>query len=71
MTATAHAMIVHAGAVNRDHVHIPVSPAQFVSVARRAISEGAQFTQIAERIRDLHCAIVETHWRSANATLSA
>ena len=51
-TAIAHEMVIHAGSVNRDHVHILVSIPPSLSVSRGAISEGSQLTQAAERVRD-------------------
>ena len=48
-TARAHEMVIHAGSVNRDHVHLLVSiPPSLVGIARGAISEGTQFAQAAE-----------------------
>ena len=44
-TAAAHEMVIHAGSVNRDHVHLLLSvPTQPVSVSICAISKGAEFT---------------------------
>src|SRR5262245_17478655 len=53
-TARAHEMVVHAGSINRDHVHyVFVHSTQSVGVARGAIPEGAKFPQAAGRIRQL------------------
>ena len=52
-TARAHEMVVHAGSINRDHVHMLLSIPQLVGVARGAIPEGAKFPQAAGRIRQL------------------
>ena len=39
-TARAHEMVIHAGSINRDHVHLLVST-EPVCVAGRPISKGA------------------------------
>ncbi|MDX8535860.1 transposase [Mesorhizobium sp. VK25A] len=41
-TAQAHEMVVHAGSINRDHVHMLVSIPPSLSVSRGATFEGAQ-----------------------------
>jgi hypothetical protein len=52
-TARAHEMVVHAGSIkSRPRAHAVVDPAQPVGVACRAIPEGAQFAQAAERVRE-------------------
>jgi putative transposase len=52
-TARAREMVIHAGSVNRDHVHVLVSIPPSLSVSRAvqylsAISEETQFAQAAE-----------------------
>ena len=44
-TAMAHEMVIHAGSVNRDHVHMLLSIPPSLSVSRAVqLSEGAEFT---------------------------
>src|SRR6185437_3009410 len=51
-TARAHEMMIHAGAVNRDHVHMLLSIPPSLSVSRAVQHlKGEEFTQAAERIR--------------------
>src|SRR5580693_3875916 len=50
-TARAHEMVIHAGAINRDHVHMLLSIPPSLSVSSGAVSEGTEFPQVAERVR--------------------
>ena len=56
-TARAHEMVVHAGSINRDHVHMLLSIPPSLSVSR-AVPEGAQLAQAAERVRELAQALL-------------
>src|SRR5437868_13568344 len=57
-TARAHEMVVHAGSINRDHVHLLLSIPPSLSVSRAVQSEGAQLAQIAQRVRKLAQALL-------------
>src|SRR5579863_2342828 len=51
-TARAHEMVVNAGSINRDHVHMLLSIPPSLSVSRAcATLEGPQFAQASERVR--------------------
>ena len=51
-TARAHELVVHAGSVNRDHIHMLVSIPPNLSVSRAVQYLRAKFAQAAERVRD-------------------
>ena len=58
-TARAHEMVVHAGSINRDHVHMLVSIPPTLSVSRAVqYLKGAQLAQAAERVRELAQALL-------------
>jgi Transposase IS200 like len=50
-TARAHEMVVLAGSINRDRVHMLLSIPPSLSVSRCATPEGSQFAQASERVR--------------------
>jgi REP element-mobilizing transposase RayT len=51
-TARAYEIMIHAWAVNRDHVHMLLSiPSEPVGFSRGAAPEGKKFAQAAERVR--------------------
>ena len=46
----SHEMSIHAGAINRDHVHLLLSIPPHLSVSRGAIPEGKEFPQATDGI---------------------
>ena len=65
----AHEMVIHAGSINRDHVHMLVSIPPSLSVSRAVqYLEGTQFTQAAERVRDAAQAVLGPTSYGAGAT---
>jgi REP element-mobilizing transposase RayT len=51
-TARAHEMVVHAGSINRDHVHMLLSIPPSLSVSRAVQHlKGRKFAQASERVR--------------------